>query len=111
MIQGRGSSSFPPKSFECVGVLGNIVRDELDGDKSAELKVFSFVDNAHTAAAELFHNPIMRDGLADHVNAAMWRAIMVGAEQNSSQTIRVFRRWPPATTKIALWPAGAENSR
>src|SRR5271167_2893352 len=34
-------------------------------------RVFGFVDHTHPAAAKLFNNSIMRDGLADHEFRAM----------------------------------------
>ena len=45
---------------------GNIRRQELDSDLSAELLVLSQVDLAHAAAPELPDDQVVRDGLANH---------------------------------------------
>ena len=49
-----------------LGVFGYFVGQEFQGYETEELDVLSLVDDAHTAAAELFDDAIVRDGLADH---------------------------------------------
>ena len=66
MIQCRGGLRFALKAAECLRVSGYIVGKELESDKAAQLYVLSLVDHAHPAAAELFYNAVVRDGLADH---------------------------------------------
>jgi hypothetical protein len=36
------------------------------GDKPMEARVLSLVDDSHATAAELFDDPVVRDGPADH---------------------------------------------
>jgi hypothetical protein len=43
-----------------------IVRQEFQGYKSAELGVLGLVHNAHAAATQLLDDAVVRDGLADH---------------------------------------------
>ena len=46
----------------------------MQGDKTTQLDILGFVDNTHSAAAELFENALVRDRLADY------RAEMLGPE-------------------------------
>ncbi len=39
---------------------------ELEGYKTVELDVFSFVHHAHATTAEFLNDAVMRDDLADH---------------------------------------------
>ena len=63
--RGRGLG-FPLKTAEGLCVLGELVGKKLQGNLATELQVFRLVDNTHPAAAQLLHNVIVRDGLADH---------------------------------------------
>jgi hypothetical protein len=47
-------------------VLGNFVRQEFQGDKAMQPRVFGFVDHAHAATTEFVDNAVVRDSLADH---------------------------------------------
>ena len=67
MIQCRCSLGFALKAVESLRVFGYVVGQELEGNKAAELEVFSFVNHTHPATAKLLDNAVMRDGLADHV--------------------------------------------
>ena len=66
MVQRGGGAGFAAEAFERLWVVATVVRKELQGDEATELGVFGFVDHAHPAAAELFDNAVVRDGLADH---------------------------------------------
>jgi hypothetical protein len=61
MIQRRCSSRFLPDSAESLSVVWNIIRQEFERDKAAEIQILSLVHNPHTAAAELLDNPIVRN--------------------------------------------------
>ena len=37
-----------------------------EGDPASEREILRLVDDAHTAAAKLSHDAVVRDGLADH---------------------------------------------
>jgi len=66
VVQRRRGLGFPLKTAEGLCVFGEFVGQELQGDVAAELEVFRLVHNTHPAAAELLHNAVVRDGLADH---------------------------------------------
>jgi hypothetical protein len=57
---------------EEIGVLGDVLGQELKSDKATERSVLGFTDDTHSAA-ELFDDAVVRDGLADH-----WRESYVG---------------------------------
>ena len=66
MVEGGRGTSFTSETFQCLRVSGNVVRQEFEGDKTTKLGVLGLVNYAHTAAAELFDDAVVRDGLADH---------------------------------------------
>ncbi len=66
MVQGRSGLGLAAEALQCLAVLGEIVGQKLQGDEAAEAGVFGLVDDAHAAAAELFDDPVMRDGLFEH---------------------------------------------
>ena len=51
VIQRRGGFSLALEAAQSLGIFGYIVGQKLQGDESAELDVFRFVDDAHTAPA------------------------------------------------------------
>jgi len=59
MIQGRSCLGFYAKACECLRVFGYFVGQELQGDKAVELDVFCFINQPHTATAELLEDAIM----------------------------------------------------
>jgi hypothetical protein len=65
MIQGRCGLRFALEAAQDLRVFRNLVRQELQGDKAVQLYVLSLVDHAHTTAAELFYDAIVRNGLPD----------------------------------------------
>jgi hypothetical protein len=65
VIQSRGGFGFAAKALESGTVLGEIFRKKFEGNKAAETRVFSLVDNAHASAAELFDDAVVRDGLIE----------------------------------------------
>ena len=71
MVQGRSSLGFALEAVQSLRILGQFIRQELEGDKAAEFYIFGLVDDAHPATAEFFDNAVVRDGLADHV----WRML------------------------------------
>ena len=60
-----GSPRFPAESFERRRILRYTVRQKFEGDESPQRQVFGFVNHAHSAA-KLFHDAVVRNGLADH---------------------------------------------
>jgi hypothetical protein len=51
VIQRGGGTCFATKSLDCLSILGNIVRQELQGDIAPQSRVFRFIDDAHSSAA------------------------------------------------------------
>jgi len=66
MVQGRSSLRFPPKMRERLTIQRDTLRQKFERDKTMQTAILGFVDNAHTAAAELFDNAIVGNGLAEH---------------------------------------------
>src|SRR5215472_4880633 len=68
MIQYGSSLGLALKTGDRLRVMGHVFGQELERDQAAELQVLSFVHDAHTAAAQLLEDPVVRNGLADHWN-------------------------------------------
>ena len=68
----RRKRSSDLRSFD--QVLGN----ELQGDVAAQARVFRLVHHPHAATAELAHNVIVGDCLADHPRTSDLAALMLG---------------------------------
>ena len=66
MVQSRGCAGFAPEAFESLRVVREFVGKKFKGNETPELGVFSLVNHAHPATAQLVHDAIVRDGLADH---------------------------------------------
>ena len=71
MVQCRGSLSFAAEAGQCLRVLGYFIWQELKGNKASESGVLSLIDHAHTTAAQLLDDVVVRDGLVDH-GIAQW---------------------------------------
>ena len=65
MVQSRGGLSLAPETLQSLGILGDLVGQELQSDKAVEASVLGLVDHTHPAAAELLDDAVVRDGLAD----------------------------------------------
>jgi hypothetical protein len=66
VVQGGGSFSFSLETAKGLGIVGQLVRKKLQGDKPAELHILGLEDHAHPTAAKLFDDAVVRDSLADH---------------------------------------------
>src|SRR5229473_3561613 len=66
MIQCRGCLRLPLEPSERLGVACDVFGEELQRDETMEAGILGFIDDSHTAAAELFNYAIMQDGLANH---------------------------------------------
>ena len=95
--------------------LAKVIRQELQGDKAPELRVFGFVDHSHATAAQFLGNPVVRDGLVDHENGKC-RWPYVRALLNRSQRLLSRIRLPtpassasrtPPRLRTSLWKAQA----
>ncbi len=76
MVQGGGGLRLPLEARQCLRVLGNFVREKLQGDEAAKGNILGLVDDTHPAASDLLHNAVVRDSLADHSGGAwsFWAA-------------------------------------
>ncbi len=72
MVQGRSRLGLALEAGQRLGVLGDVIRQELEGDKAMQPGVFGLVDDAHAATADLLNNAVVRDGPADH-----WRTMLL----------------------------------
>ena len=62
MVQSAGGLRFALKAGERLGILGDVVREEFQGDKTVQPGIFGFVYNAHAAAAQALDNSVMGQG-------------------------------------------------
>ena len=65
MVKGGSGAGFAAKAFEGLWVARDIIGQELEGDEAAELGVFSFQDDTHASATELFDDAVVRERAAD----------------------------------------------
>src|SRR5580698_7274208 len=64
MIQSRSSPCFPPKSFQRLRVRRKFIRQKLQRHEPTEVRVLSLIHHAHSAAAQPFHDAVMRKSFA-----------------------------------------------
>ena len=74
MVQRGGGLGFALETAQRLRVSGDVVGKKFQRDEAVQARVFGLVDNAHAAAAELFDDAVVRDGLADHGRANGRRA-------------------------------------
>src|SRR5246500_1424973 len=74
VIQRGGGSRLAPKTFQGLRVLCQGLRQELQGHEPAQLHILRFINHAHAAAAELFDDAVMRNGLSDQPRRVRHRA-------------------------------------
>jgi hypothetical protein len=60
VVQGGGRLGFAFEAGEGLGILGDVVGEEFQGDVAVKARVLGFVDNAHAAATELFEHAVVR---------------------------------------------------
>ena len=70
MIEGGGGAGLAAETLEGLGIAGDFIGQEFEGDEALQAGVFRFVDDAHAATAELFDDAVVRDGLANHAEDA-----------------------------------------
>jgi hypothetical protein len=61
MVQGRGGASLYLQLLDGPTILGKLLRQKLEGDKPAESQIFCFANHSHSAATQLFDNPVVTD--------------------------------------------------
>jgi len=65
VVQGRHRPRLAAKTFERLLILPQIIRQKLPGHEASQLRIFRFVDHAHSAAGQLFNDFIVRNGLPE----------------------------------------------
>lgn len=76
MVERRGSLRFTLESFQGLPVLREVLRQELQGDGTLELRVLGLIDDTHAAATELLHDAIVGKGPANHARNQTPHAIL-----------------------------------
>src|SRR5580658_2020322 len=73
MIECRGRLRLPLEPRQGLSVFDDVSGQKLQSDKSAEGYVLGLVDDTHAATTKLFDDPVVRDGLADHLKIGGFR--------------------------------------
>ena len=66
MIQGGSGLGLALEAGQGLRVAGDFLGQKLEGHKTMKPRVFRLIDHAHTAAAQLLDNAVVRNGLSDH---------------------------------------------
>jgi len=64
MIERGGSVSLALEALQSLVVLGEMLGQELQGNKARELGVLGLVNHAHPTAAQPLQDEVVRDGVA-----------------------------------------------
>ncbi|MGA2357128.1 MAG: hypothetical protein ABSG02_21750 [Terriglobales bacterium] len=83
MVQLGCSAGLAHEAVERLAVVHHLLGNELKRDVAGQARVFRFVHHAHAAAAELSHNAIVGDCLADHSGGLSAVGVMLGRRQES----------------------------
>ena len=59
---------FSLEPLQCLAILGKLLRQELQGHIATQAGVLSLVDHTHSTTAELLCDPVVGDGLIDHIS-------------------------------------------
>jgi hypothetical protein len=65
MVESRGRLRFPLETGEGLRVSSHLIGQELQGHEAMQSRVLGLIDHTHAATAELLHDAVVRDGLAD----------------------------------------------
>ena len=66
MIKRGGRAGFALKALESRSIRTELRRKKLQGDAAAERRILGLENDTHAAAAQLFQNAVVRNGLPDH---------------------------------------------
>ena len=91
VIQRRRGARLAAESGQGLGIVGEVRRQELQRDEALQPRILGFVDDAHSAAAQLLGDAVVRDGLTD---------------QRSRQLSEVSSRGASASARAATSIAG-----
>jgi hypothetical protein len=65
VIQRRGGTGLALKPLQCLGIVGDLRGEKLEGYITAEAGILRFVNDTHATAAQFLGDAVMRDGLSD----------------------------------------------
>ena len=71
VIHGRGRLRLAPEAFQHMPVSGDFIGQKLEGNRALEPGIFRFIDDAHPSLAQLFDDPIVRNGLTDALRSRL----------------------------------------
>src|SRR5271165_6581884 len=109
MVQLRSGASLAHEAVERLAVVGQVVRNKLQRDMAAEHCIFRFVNHAHATTAELPHNVVVGNCLADHSEGRGFHlAVMLGRSKKSGQ-LDLLVRWMSATFPELVSAGGSRN--
>src|SRR5262249_55152356 len=74
MIECGCGARLSTEPLERDQVLRQIVWQEFQCNRAVQASVDRFVDNAHSPGAQFFHDPKVRNRLANHRRTALWQA-------------------------------------
>src|SRR4029077_5129826 len=78
MVERRSGLRFTLETFHCLAIVCNGFRQELQRDEAAKPGVFGLVDHAHSTAAELFDDAVVRNRGADEGICAFHLPLILG---------------------------------
>src|SRR5262249_44262104 len=71
MVQSRSGASFSSETIDSLMIPDKFGGKKLQRHQTAQPGVFRLIDDTHAAAAQLFNNAKVRNGLTDHRGAAL----------------------------------------
>jgi hypothetical protein len=66
VVQGGEGEGFTPEPLAAIRVGGHLRREDLERHRARERGVLGLIDHAHVALADLPHDPVVAECLADH---------------------------------------------
>jgi len=85
MVQRRSRLRLALETGESLCVFGDFVRQELQGDKAAQLYILSLINHTHAATADFLDDAVVRNGLPDERVGTNHSAAILGCESWASQ--------------------------
>ena len=70
MVQGRGRLRLALEAGQGLGIFGDFIGQELQGDKPVQGNVLGLVDHTHPSAADFLDNAVMGYDLVNHYEVA-----------------------------------------
>ena len=67
MVESRRGLRFTLKTGKSLGVFGDFIGQEFQGDKSVQPGVLGLVNHTHPSAAQFLDDAVVRNGLADEL--------------------------------------------